>query len=560
MRKLMLVFAVMTALYPTGRVWSQDEEVYGEALLPPETLLMISAPDIPALSERMSASTGGKMYADPQLKPFIDQLKAKYEEHSANLKEEIGVSFTDLLELPQGEITIALVEKPARKLNGVLMIDYADNDEVADKLIEKMDAALTENGAEHSTQMVGDLEVEVYKLAGGKDNPLKTLCYFTDEGYFVLATDLAAIKSVIERWNGDAKTSLADQEVFAYIMEKCDTGEESAVFKWYVNPIGLVQATVSMVPQASMALGFIPVLGLDRLDAFGGTMDVGVEDYDYVSKTFAYVEQPASGVLGVFNFPAVEQVPPAWVPADAAMYMGLNWNVEEAYLSVESVYDSFLGPGSLGKVIDNFSAAEDGPGIHVKNDILDNLSGKMQIVTMAPADVSDDAPPVPPMTFSIAIKDAAAMQKTLAKAAKSDGFPGKARQFEGVTVYDIPADQLTVAVAVVGDALVVSTNPATVESRVRGKSANSLANSAAYKAFVKHLPKKSSMLTFQKQDAQFKAAYDLLKKQDNDQLEGIDLSTLPDFSVIQKYLRPTVSYAIPDENGAFFMGFSLSDE
>ncbi|HUQ72020.1 MAG TPA: DUF3352 domain-containing protein [Planctomycetaceae bacterium] len=559
MRKLMLVLATMTALCPVGRVWSQDEDVYGEALLPPETLLMISAPDIPALSERMSASTSGKMLADPKLKPFIDQVKAKVEEFSGQVKEHLGVSLTDLAELPQGEITFALVEKPARKLNGVLLIDYADNDEVADKLIEKMDAALTDNGAEHSTQMVGDLEVEVYKLAGGKDNPLKTLCYFTDEGYFVLATDLAAIKSVIERWKGDAKTSLADQEIFAYIMEKCDTGEESAVFKWYVNPIGLVQAAISMVPQASMAMGFIPVLGLDRMKGFGGTMDVGVENYDYVSKSFAYVEQPVSGVLGLFNFPAVDQVPPAWVPADAAMYMGLNWNVEEAYLSVESVVDSFQGPGSLGKLLDAFAADESGPGIHVKNDVLDNLAGKMQIVTMAPAD-GDDAPPVPPMTFSIAVKDAAAMQKTLGKAAKSDGFPGKARQFEGVTVYDIPADQLTVAVAVVGDALVISTNPATVESRVRGKSASSLANSAAYKAFVKYLPKKSSMLTFQKQDAQVKAAYDMLKKQDNDQLEGIDLSTLPDFSVIQKYLKPTVSYAIPDENGAFFMGFSLSDE
>uniref|UniRef100_A0A7C2P811 DUF3352 domain-containing protein n=1 Tax=Schlesneria paludicola TaxID=360056 RepID=A0A7C2P811_9PLAN len=279
-----------------------------------------------------------------------------------------------------------------------------------------------------------------------------------------------------------------------------------------------------------------------------------------MSKAFAYVEQPASGVLGLFQFPPVDQTPPAWVPADAALFMGLNWNVEEAYLSVESVVDSVQGPGALGKMLDAFAADEDGPGIHVKDDILDNLAGRMQIVTEAPpSDAATDAevPSVPPMIFSIAVKDAAAMQATLAKAAKSDGFPGESRQFEGVTVYELPAGEQTVAVAVVGDALVLTTDPAAIEKRIRGKTAASLADSPAYKAFAKYLPAKTSLLSFQKQDAQMKAAYEMLKKQGDGQLEGVDLSRLPDFSVIQKYLKPTISYAIPDENGALFVGFSL---
>jgi hypothetical protein len=563
MRKLMLVLATMTALCPVGRVWSQDEDVYGEALLPPETLLLFSIPDVPALTERASASSSGQLFADPALKPFLDQFKEKLDEFSGKIEEMLGVSLADLAEFPQGEFTIALVEKPARKLNGIIMIDYADNDEVADKLVEKMDGALKEHGAEHSTQMVGDLETHIYKLPGGKDNPLKTLCYFTDEGYLVLATDTAALKSVIDRWNGDAKNSLADQDVFAYIMEKCDTGDETALLKWFINPIGLVQAGISMVqgqaPQAGLVMGMLPILGLDRLKGYGGTTDMGVEDYGTISRSFAYVEQPASGVLGLFNFPAVEQTPPAWVPADAAMYVGLNWNVEEAYLSVESVVDSFQGPGSLGKVLDALAADTDGPGIHIKSDIIDNLAGKIQVVTLAPPAASDDTPPVPAMIFSIAVKDAAAMQKTLAKAAKSDGFPGKTRQFEGVTVYDVPADEMTVSIAVAGDSLVITTDTPALEGRIRGKTAKPLATSDVYKAFVKYLPKKASMLTYNKQDAQLKTVYDMLKKQDNDRLEGIDLSTLPDFSVIQKYLKPTVGYAIPDENGALFVGFTLNE-
>jgi hypothetical protein len=307
-------------------------------------------------------------------------------------------------------------------------------------------------------------------------------------------------------------------------------------------------------------MGFLPILGLDRFKGYGGTTDMGVEDYGTINRAFAYVEQPASGVLGLFNFPAVDQAPPAWVPADVAMWMGLNWNVEEAYLSVESVVDSFQGPGSLGKVLDALAADGDGPGIHVKNDVIDNLAGKIQVVSLAPPATRDDAPPVPTMLFSIALKDAAAMQKTLTKAAKSDGFPGKARQFEGVTVYDVPADEMTVSVAVAGDSLVITTDTPALESRIRGKAAKPLAGSDAYKAILKYLPKKASLVSYSKQDAQIKTVYDMLKKQDNDQLQGIDLGKLPDFSVIQKYLKPSIGYAIPDENGALFVGFTLSDE
>jgi hypothetical protein len=562
MRKLLLVLLTLTVLWPTGPVWSQDDDLYGEALLPPETLLMLSAPDVPAMLDRLNSSATGQLFTDPKLQPVIRQLMDKVGEFSDAVTERLGVSLKDLAGLPQGEITFAIVEKPARKLNGVLLLDYGDKEEIAGKLFEKMDEALTGNGAEHSTQKIGEMEIEVYKLAGGADNPIKTLAYFADEGYFVLATDVDALKSVLDRWNGDAKRSLANQEVFEYIMEKTNPGDEEAAIKWFINPIGLVQAGISLVqgqnPQAGLVMGMLPILGLDRLKAFGGTMDVGVGEYDSVSRAFVYVEQPPAGVLGLFQFPATDLTPPPWVPADAALYMGLNWDFEEAYLAVESLVDSFQGPGALRKILDNLAADEDGPGIHVKDDVLDNLAGKVLIVTQPPADTEDeDAPPVPPVMVSIAVKDAAAMQKTLDKAAKSDGFPGESRQFEGVTVYDLPAGEQTVTIAVVGEALVVSTDPVAMEKMIRKEAPNPLANSPAYKAFVQHLPMATSLLSFQKSDAQAKSAYELLKNQDNDQLEGIDLSALPDFSDIQKYLKPTISYTIPDENGALFIGFSL---
>ena len=68
------------------------------------------------------------------------------------------------------------------------------------------------------------------------------------------------------------------------------------------------------------------------------------------------------------------------------------------------------------------------------------------------------------------------------------------------------------------------------------------------------------MISFQKQDNQLKQMYDLLKNAENQTfLEGIDLGKLPPFEVLQKYLRTSGSYTVPDKEGALTTGFQLKD-
>ncbi len=563
LRPFVLLLAGLSAGFTfPGSTWAAEEDdvVVAEQLLPPETLIFLSVPDVPALNEAMSDSVYGRLLADPKLQPFLDDVRAKLKEVSAKLQEEVGVTLEDLQNLPQGEITFAVVEKPARKLAAVLMLDAGDQTETLDKLIEKMDGALVAQGADHSTQEVGEVEVHVYKLPGGDENPIKTLAYFTDEGYIVFSTEVAALKSVIERWNGDSEETLAKQEVFTYIMKKCVNGEDEPLSKMYINPIGLVQAGIGMVqgqnPQAGLVLGMLPILGLDHLKAIGGTMNPGNDDYDYDAKTFIYVDQPVSGVLGVFNFPAAEQTPPAWVSDKVASFTGMNWSVEEAYSAVETIVDQFQGPGALARVLDGFADDTDGPQIHPKKDIIDQLSGAIQVVTdVAKADAAN--PQIPLMAMVVGLKDGAQVQKTLAKAAKADGFPGRTRQFESKTVYEFPANDSTFSVAVSGNALLLATDSKLLETALTGKTAKPLSASAEYKALTKSFPKKTSIISFQRSEGQIKMLYDTLRNGDNDKFEGIDLKKLPEWSAIAKYFRAQGTYAVPDKKGALFVGFAL---
>ncbi len=555
--------AVFSVASIAGTVRAEDE-IYAEKLLPPETLAFFSIPSVADLREALKDSTFGDMLADPALKPIIADIEAKLNEASAKVKAEIGVTLEELYNLPEGEITFAVVEKPSRKAAVVMMLDAGEHGATLDKLVERMHDALVQEGADHSTQEISDVEVNVYKLTGGNDNPFKTLAYFTDEGYLVIATEVAAIKSVLERWDGDSDDTLASSETFAYIQKKCQTGDEEPLMKWFINPIGIVQTTVGMLqgqnPQAGLVLGMLPILGLDHLKGVGGASEMHVADFESTNRLFIYVEQPATGVLGVFNFPATELKPPTWVAADVSSYSAMNWSVEEAYAAIEAVVDSFQGPGALDRVLDGFAEEEDGPMIHPKKDLIEQFGGPMHIVTATPSAAGDE-PAVPKMALQIGVKDVEKMKKTLAKAAKTDGFPGKTREFEGQTIYEMPADNdQTLSLAIAGGGVVFSNDTAAVESIIRGKTAKPLAESAAYKSLAKHYPKQTSIIGFSNAEGQMKAAYEMLRKQDNDSLEGIDLKKLPEWSVLQKYFKPQGSYAVPDKKGALMVGFSLSEK
>ena len=564
MRTAWAIVCGVSLWLPSAQAWAADSRPVGEQLLPQEVLLFFSIPSIPELKERMGSSLFGEMLQDPELQPFIDGVKEKIEEASEEMKDKSGVSLDTLLEIPQGEITFAVLELPPRKLAMVLLIDYGDNKDTMDKLLDHLESALKDQGGDVSAEEVGDATIRNFTFEQEEENPFNQFAYFDQDNYLVMASDPEALKAVLERWDGESDDTLAEQDVFHYIMEKCASDDREPVLKWFFNPIGLTQSVVGMlqaqVPQAGLVLGFMPILGLDKFKAMGGAGDVGVEDYDSLSKTVIYVDQPTSGLLNLFQFPAADLSPPKWVPADAAAYTAVNWDVAGAYAAVENLVDQFQGPGAFSRLVDE--ASEDGPGIHIKKDFIDQLSGQIHVV-MEPQEEFGGSPPI---LFAMDVKSTSKMAGVLAKAAKSDDFPGSSREFEGTTVYDIdaPNSGQSISIAVADKHLIVSTDTSLLENALRPSSGGeSLSDDPLYKKLADKFPKKMSMMSFQNGNSQLKAIYDLVKSGNLPDMppEVSDLiSKLPDYEVLEKYLRAQASYTIPDKKGAYGVSFTLKEE
>ena len=91
------------------------------------------------------------------------------------------------------------------------------------------------------------------------------------------------------------------------------------------------------------------------------------------------VKQPVSGAMALVQFPPASLTPPEWVPNDVDSFMMLNWDAQTAYSGAEEMADEFLGPGGLANALQILSTKTE-PPIHIKNDILDGLTGEVMIL------------------------------------------------------------------------------------------------------------------------------------------------------------------------------------
>ncbi|MFQ5732862.1 MAG: DUF3352 domain-containing protein [Planctomycetaceae bacterium] len=566
-----IVAALLTAacLYPTGPAAAQKVSV--DRRLPPDVYAYVTIPSVPELKKRLKGSTYGEIYRDKAFAEFIKDVEVQIKKGSAEIEKQIGLKLDDLLEIPSGEIAIA-VGKSDRPVPAIaVFLDFGKNEETVDKILTLATKDLKKKqGFDRRIITHKGTKITSYFRKGADDEEDKDAAkkmdqaYFIKDTFFVFGTDVAFLKQVVDRWDGRPAKSFATTPAYKYIKARTKTSRPPVV-TWYVDPLGLVNAAILNNPElgagAGLAMGFLKPLGVTNFKAVGGSMDLDVGGYDSLSKTVMYVDLPATGALDLFKFPAVVQQPPKWVPADASNYMALNWSLPAAYKAVATIYGtiSFGGPEALGKQIDEWSKDPAGPGIHVKKDLLDQLDGRMHV--FSDFTDPDDATTVRAL-FALGTKDAAKIEAVLKKLAALPTFPGRSRKFKEHTIYEVDGGNFgalgtTVAIGVARKHLMLTNNAKLLEQIIAGNAKKPLADDKVYQQITAKLPKKTSMLTFQRSNMQLKAIYDKLRSGEFGENPDVDFKKLPPFAALKKYLRPSGGYAAPDKHGVYLESFSL---
>jgi len=568
-----------------------------DRLLPPNTYLYVTVPNVGDLKTRFGQSHIGEMLKDPKLQGFLGDLHKKFAELGDEFEKNVGLKLSDVLAIPDGEVSVAvLLPTDAKKLAVAVILDFGKSSgSTVTALLDKASASLVKEGFKKTTRDIEGSQMVVYTKAKekekdkDKDKGDEKKDADSDEPDFgsqfaqvlkndtlILSSSTVAVQDILKRWDGKHSETLADVPAYKAIVESSKQGHTPPVLLGYADPISLVKGFLrsneSAAESLGMAMAFLTPLGLDNLKAIGGSVHLATDVYDSESRLQIYLDRPASGVLSVFTFPPTKQAPPKWVTDDASSYIGLNWDVPKAYSAVEGLADQIMGPGATAQKLDEW-AADDSLKIHLKKDLIDNLDGVIHIASDNP-DASK--PEITRYLVAFGIKNAKKMKAVLDKVSKLPNFQAQPRDFRGEVIYNLDAPGLahfgnanqTMGVAVVNDYLMFSTDVSRIEQVIIGdKDRKPLAESVKYRTLAAHFPVKTSMIWYQEPDKQLKPLYEMLrsgKAQEmiantplNKFVEGIDFKKLPNFEAIRKYLPPSASYAIPEGNGAVFVSFSL---
>lgn len=106
-----------------------------ERVVPENTILFIKINDVKTFGESFKSSQYGQLWRDPALKDFRDELAQRLEDGSKSLKERIGLSAQELLEIPRDALAIAGIGRDDPELPAALAV-IADAGENQKKLEE----------------------------------------------------------------------------------------------------------------------------------------------------------------------------------------------------------------------------------------------------------------------------------------------------------------------------------------------------------------------------------------------------------------------------------------
>jgi hypothetical protein len=415
--RIWAALAVTACLFAAVCGPAQAERPSSMRLFPEDTLVYIRMANAYEFGQSLRQSSTGNMLADPQLRPFVEQLYGDAARIYADQAEQVmGISWDDLQKLPHGEVAFAVVARERRSPAFLLLADQGEEESVAKSLLDRVIKLAGERGADFSTEMIGGVEVTVIRDA---DDDNRMFGVFERENTIVVATDPNVLRGVLWHWDGgevpvdgaasdeedkesaandeaaddegdenaegdDAeeaeeefvpKRTLAENDRFTAILRQCrrehDPPPHLIVF---ADPIEIVRNVGRGNPGMQFAMGLFPSLGVDGLRGVGGAFTAATGGYDDLSHFHVLLENPRSGVLQLPAFEEGDTAPQLFVPHAIETYMAWRWNMRVFYDRIAALVDQYRFEGSVDEMMEQ--RISEPLGINFQTDVLDNLGSR----------------------------------------------------------------------------------------------------------------------------------------------------------------------------------------
>lgn len=594
----------MVAVMIPQAAWAQRPSA--PQLLPESTGLLVRIHNVTELRERFSETSIGQISSDPQIKPLVSDVFKALSEAFGPVQDRLGTSLAELLEIPQGELSIALIVPENGRISFVVMADVGEQLPTAEKVLNRIREQSPALAREPIVERVGATELRVFANRGAAreedsdDNEQRTegnqnrrrrvrgrgpseVCLFERDGVLSIGDSREVAKSILAAWDGESVPTLASNARFSTIMDRCTNDKDgNPQVTWYVDPITLIQRAIQGNFPAQAVFSVLSQLGISGVKGVGGSMIFATEEYDTIAHYHLSLDNPRTGVLEVIAIREGDATPEPWVPNDVASYSTLFWDANKTYDAVGKVYDTFRGEGAWSN--DVKERGSQSLGVDIETELLPALDGRFSYVQWIERPIVFNSQV---SLVGIRLKDVDSFQALLDRVVSRFASQVETRNVRGTKIYHTNRQQPQFegvrpqqeCAAIVGDYLLLSNSMKLLEHAIatENDSSGSLADELDYKLIANKIGrqvggKKPGMLTFNRPEEGMRAMYELALSdftkqrlgqlgQNNPVLGNLDRALkenpLPPFEVIAKYLAPGGGYVTSDDTGIHYMGFSL---
>jgi hypothetical protein len=443
-----------------------------EKLLPKDTVLVVTAPDWPKAWSFLTNSSYGRLWQDPALRSFEDKFIDKFTTDALNpLEQSLGIKFSDYKELPQGEVTFALLpvgqmDNPDRRFSQVLLIDTKDNASQLKTNLASITKKWIDAGKAIKTQKIREVEFTTLIVSpsdlswnkvfpkikpepaddGASKPPEKNteITFGQIDSLLVAADSPTVIEKVLTLQQGGLLAPLAEEPSFQTDFESRLRG---APFYCWFNVKALVDVltaapTGSDDEAAAGVLKLTSLLNVTGLDSVKSACLSFQQLPDGAAAQF-FIGAPESkraGILKVLAPETKDANPPPFVPADAMKFWRWRVNIPHSWGMLETMMND-LNP-QFNRVVDFIlqNAGKDKDEHYdLKSELLSNLGDDVINYEKTPDASSFSDLKSPPSIYLIGSpnpdKLASALTVAFGMAQGSGGV--KDREFLGRTIHTV---------------------------------------------------------------------------------------------------------------------------
>jgi hypothetical protein len=576
-----------------------------EKLIPADAVLYFTVSDTKALRSKWEASVFHRIAQEPQVRAFLEKPLVKLESELEERRDRLGFTLHELVELPQGQVALALLAPAAAPAAGegvVLLVDVGTNLDEAKSLVETLcekavaaeakrverehlgvkitvlaipppiplESGANESNAAASPEAPGEPDAEDEARgaltalgAGEREVPapgVKQLAFATTGTLLLVGTEVSVIEKVITHHVRPSGGSLADDEEFQRSLRRAG----SAADAFFYLPLDRLLKVRAPDEQTDEALVILGLRGIRSLSA-GFSLQPGV----IRTIVAASVLGEHRGLLRLFPTRRSPVHLPEAIPEDVVTAGAIGVDVAGFVGDLESTLQSRDAEGyaQYRSFLEELKSKTD---LDLKADLLASLGHQLSYYTRARAADSGQAA-VTPLVLFLSHKGRDRMEQGLEKLLALSPQPlFTTREHEGVTIHELkvtgaaPGTMPLPAFAVTPDHLVIATSAALIEEVLRGTAprARSLATSTRFTAATAALPQNRTGVRFSDDAKSVEGALESLRSlavlfaSTGKAGEWIDVALFPPPSAIARHLGSTGLAVVHDEEGILLVSHS----